>query len=205
MAIPNFYSMDKDLRDLMKIHIFIPKRGFAIIHVAKEDRMYNNDPWDVEHNKKIENEWSKIMKKDPDFIPPYHKLSTFVGYLTFGDLKAGQRKLYEEIKRKKRAILYENLGGKPKTAKEVVIEKAWDGIQKGFLTPEKLKFLCWANDVDEGSVRRALTEKVKKEDPTLNLNDYMKMKLREDIKLKEQVGIKLVKDRFGYITKIEES
>jgi len=106
-AIPHFYALDKDIRNLMKIHINIIERGLAIVHIAKEGNLYSDDPWEVKYNAKIEAKWAKKRKKDPEYFPPYHKLSTFVGYIRFNDLKPKQRELYEEIKATKRKELYE--------------------------------------------------------------------------------------------------
>lgn len=106
MAIPNFYNLDKDIRSLIFMHVHVIRRGLAVVHRAKES-LYSNDPWDIAYNQKLEQKWAKLKKKDPNFTPPYHKLSTFQGYLEFEDLTEKQRAQYEEIKKTKRRELYE--------------------------------------------------------------------------------------------------
>ena len=106
-AVPKFYSLDKDLRDLIKIHIHVIRRGIAVIHIARTGNLYSDDVWDIKYNKKIEESWSKKMKKNPNFNPSYHRLTTFIGYLTFGDLSPKQREIYEQIKVIKRKKVYE--------------------------------------------------------------------------------------------------
>jgi len=102
-TIPNFFSLDKDLRDLYFMHVNIVRRGIAVIHMASEGRLYSLDKWDTKNNQKTEEKWARIMKKKPTFHIPYHKLSTFIGYLYFEDMTPKQRDLYEEIKQTKRA------------------------------------------------------------------------------------------------------
>jgi len=106
ICIPDFYSLDKDIRKLVKMHIHVISRGIGVIHCSKGDRIYSNDPWDIEYNQKIEQSWSKYQKFHPNWIPPYHKLSTFVGYIYFNDMTPAQRELYESIKKSKRDALY---------------------------------------------------------------------------------------------------
>lgn len=107
MAIPNFYNLDKDIRNLIFLHIHVIRRGVAVVHKANTDMLYSNDPWNIQYNKKLEDQWAKLKKKNSNFSPPYHKLSTFKGYLYFTDLSKRQRELYEEIKATKRRELYE--------------------------------------------------------------------------------------------------
>ena len=82
-AIPNFFSLDKDLRDLYFIHLHVIERGIAIVHMPLQGRLYSQDRWDAAYNAKIESNWSKRIMKDPDYRIPYHRLSTFRGYLFF--------------------------------------------------------------------------------------------------------------------------
>lgn len=101
-AIPNFFSLDKDLRDLYFLHLHVIERGLAVVHMPLQGRLYSQDRWDAKHNAKIEEKWSKAFQKNPNFRPAYHKLSTFRGYLYFTDLTRKQRLLYKSIKKEKR-------------------------------------------------------------------------------------------------------
>ena len=74
MAIPYFYSLDKDLRNLIKIHIHVIERGLAIVHIAHEGTLYSDDPWNVRYNKTVEDNWAKRKQRNPNFKIPYHLL-----------------------------------------------------------------------------------------------------------------------------------
>jgi len=97
-ALPVFFTLDKELLKLFCMNIDVIRRGEAVIHMRKEGRRYNDDPWDVKYNAKLEDTWSKRLQMNPNFKIPYHKYSTFAGYLFFKDLKPKQRVRYEYIR-----------------------------------------------------------------------------------------------------------
>ena len=76
-AIPFFYSLDKDLRELLFLHIHIIKRGLAVIFMPLHDSIHQTDPWDTKNNSKKEEKWQLKKAEDPNFKFPYHKISTF--------------------------------------------------------------------------------------------------------------------------------
>ncbi len=133
-AIPNFFSLDKDLRDLYFIHLHIIERGIAVIHMPLQGRLYSPDKWDAKYNAKIEDSWSKKMQKNPDFKPPYHRLSTFRGYLFFSDATEKQKKLYKEIKKEKRKTAFLTEGENNKELP--FIQKLYNLLLEGKLTRE---------------------------------------------------------------------
>lgn len=144
MAIPNFYSLDKGVRDLIKIHIQVVKRGLGVIHISQPS-LYTDDAWNVNYNKKIEDRWSKTKLKNPNFNPPYRRLSTFYGFIKFNDMTPAQRKLYESIKVKKRKEVYDeelSLDAKKE-------ENKYDGILnivlEGGVTKDMLMKYCLMN------------------------------------------------------------
>lgn len=104
-CIPNFMNLDKDFRSLVKFNVHIVQRGLAILHASRQG-IYNEDPWDIKNNLKLEEKWNKRKQRDPKFKIPYHRLSTFVGYIIFNDITEKQREIYEKIKIDKRNILY---------------------------------------------------------------------------------------------------
>ncbi len=63
-AIPSFYSLDKDLRDLYFIHLHVVRRGVAVIHMPVPGRLYSQDIWDTKYNQKIEDRWTKTLHKN---------------------------------------------------------------------------------------------------------------------------------------------
>lgn len=170
MAIPNFYSLDKDIRDLIKFHIHIIERGKAIVHMAKEDRLYQPDKWDIKYNQKIEEKWQEKMKKNPRYSPPYHKLSTFVGYIHFGDLPKKQRELYRKIKYEKRKELYEKEVQDKKEEEKTdpmqdFVERSVKGLLEGVLTFNEVKSACYTTGYDWNVIYSRINKKIKKQYP----------------------------------------
>lgn len=96
-CVPQFQTLDNQIKNLCKIRITVVRRGLAIVQTQNRS-IYSTDRWDSQINEKIEREWLKngITK------PRYGRLTTFRGILSFGDLTEKQREEYEEIKRDKR-------------------------------------------------------------------------------------------------------
>jgi len=101
-ALPFFYSLDKDLRELIFCHIHIVERGLAVILLPLTDQIHESDPWDTARNIKIEKKEHERMERNPGSSFRYHKLTTFAGYLYFGAMTDKQEKIYRSIKRAKR-------------------------------------------------------------------------------------------------------
>ena len=159
LAVPNFYSLDKDLRDLVKIHIHILERGFAVFHLPNEDSLYSDDIWDVKYNKKIEERWAKHKQKHVNFSPPYHKLTTFRGYIHFGDLSPKQRLLYEEIKKIKRKAVYELEMKKEDNKEDHFYQNVMERLKEGMLSKQTLQEICLVNGMKYSYVRDQLNKK----------------------------------------------
>lgn len=138
-ALPNFFSLDKDLRDLFFMVIHVIERGVAIIHLPLPGNMYGQDKWDAKNNSKVEQRWNEQRKKNPNFRPPYHKLSTFAGYLYFNKLTPKQEALYKEVKRKKRAEEYEDINP---NKEETFYEKVFKSLIDGKLSQAGLMEIC---------------------------------------------------------------
>jgi len=131
-AIPNFFSLDKDLRDLYFLHLFVCERGIVHVHMPIQGRIYSPDRWDAKYNSKLEQSWAVRMKNNPNFKPPYHKLTTFRGYLYFNDLTAKQKELYKQVKREKRKVAFESSDKENENKKQKPIaERMYEGIISG--------------------------------------------------------------------------
>lgn len=96
-CVPQFQTLDNQIKNLCKIRITVVRRGLAIVQTQNRS-IYSTDRWDSGINEKIERDWLKngVAK------PRYARLTTFRGVLNFGDLTDKQREEYEEIKRDKR-------------------------------------------------------------------------------------------------------
>ena len=89
-AVPDFYSLDKDLRSLIKIHIHIIERGLGVVHIANEGNLYSDDCWDIRYNKKVEDNWAKRKQMNPNYQPKYNILKTIRGYIKIKELTSKQ-------------------------------------------------------------------------------------------------------------------
>lgn len=137
-AVPNFFSLDKDLRDLVFLHIHVISRGVAVIHLPLQARLYSQDRWDSKNNEKIERSWTRRLKKNPNYHIPFHKLSTFAGYLYFNDLTEKQKKLYLEVKKDGRAEEHE----KDLDVEKTFVQKVYDLVIEKKITKEGLAQMC---------------------------------------------------------------
>lgn len=193
MAIPNFYSLDKDLRDLIKIHIHVIERGLAVLHIANEGTLYSDDCWDVKYNKKVEERWAFYKKRNPNYRPKYNKLTTFRGYIKFGDLTPKQRILYEEIKVTKRKAVYEE-EMKKEDDRGGFYERIIDRLKKGEITKEILQEICLANALKYSAVSSMLNVKLADAGEEQRLSYFLKKSEKKPL----HSSVKDVKDRFGY-------
>jgi len=155
-AIPNFFSLDKDLRDLYFIHLHVIERGIAVVHMPLQGRLYSQDRWDAKYNAKIEDSWSKRMQKDPKFKPPYHKLTTFRGYLFFNDVTEKQKELYKKVKRTKRNEAFLTEEERNKGKEESFIKRLYNLLIEGKLTREGIIQMCLLEGKKYSSVTSSL-------------------------------------------------
>lgn len=172
-AIPNFFSLDKDLRDLYFLHLHVIERGVAVVHMPLQGRLYSQDRWDAKYNAKIEAKWGKRMQSDPKFKPPYHKLTTFRGYLFFNKLTTRQEKLYKEVKMKKRG---ESFILEEKKEEKTFLDKVYDLLIEGRLTRDGLIQLSLLDGRKYDTVTKLLN-KMLKERGIYNktVKDFIKM------------------------------
>jgi len=175
LCVPNFYSLDRDLRDLIKIHVHVISRGLGVVHISKSSSLYSDDNWNVAYNKKVEDNWDRIKIKKPTFKPMYQRLTTFKGYIRFGDLTKKQRKLYEEIKVKKRKEVYdrENTGeGTTKDIHELILDRIIKAYDEGSTkyNSDVLNEMCFINGLKPTVVRNKINLLLKDRGETITLN-----------------------------------
>lgn len=168
-AIPSFFSLDRDLRDLFFLHLHVIERGIAVVHMPLQGRLYSLDRWDAKNNAKIEEGWGKRMAKNPNYRPAYHQLSTFRGYLYFSDATPKQKKLYKEIKNKKRA---RDIGAKEQDKKDF-ITRVYDLLITDKLTTEGLRQLCLMEDKKYSLTRTNLNRRLEDAGSKKSLKEYL--------------------------------
>lgn len=172
-AIPNFFSLDKDLRDLYFIHIHVIERGIAVVHMPLQGRLYSQDRWDAKYNARVEEGWSKKAQKDPNFRPPYNQLSTFRGYLFFKDITDKQKKLYEEIKRTKRNESFLTEEEKAKSKELSFLDKVFNLLKQHKLTAKGIAQLCLLEDKKYSSVTSSLNRMLKDSGDNRTVKDFL--------------------------------
>lgn len=172
-AIPNFFSLDKDLRDLYFIHLHVIERGIAVVHMPLQGRLYSQDRWDAKYNTKVEEGWSKRLQKDPNFKSPYHKLSTFRGYLFFGDVTERQKQLYKEIKRKKRNESFLTEEEKNKSKELSFLDKLYNLLIKNKLTSDGIKQACLIDNKKYSSITSSLNRMLRDNGENKTVKDFL--------------------------------
>ena len=175
-AIPNFFSLDKDLRDLYFIHLHVIERGIAVVHMPLQGRIYSQDRWDAKYNAKVEESWSKRIQKDPNFRPSYHKLTTFRGYLFFKDATERQRELYKEIKKSKRSESFLSNGKDNKNSEISFLEKLYTILIEKKLTSEGIRQMCLLEGKKYSSINASLNRILKDKGETRTVKDFLQHK-----------------------------
>lgn len=177
-ALPFFYSLDKDLRELIFMHIHIIERGYAVILMPIGSSIHSQDPWDTAFNKKIEEQENKRIQKNPELSFRYHRFSTFAGYLYFGDMTPKQRKRYEEIKKEKRAKALKIEEG----FKEEIpfMEKLYQKLLEKKLTKSGIIQMCYMEDRKFSSVNELLNRMLKDRGHTETVKHFLKKSSEEE-------------------------
>jgi len=195
-AIPNFFSLDKDLRDLYFIHLHVIERGIVVVHMPLQGRLYSQDRWDAKYNAKVEESWSKRMQKDPNFKPAYHKLSTFRGYLFFKDMTEGQKKLYKNIKRTKRNESFLTDEERAKSKELSFMDKLFNLLIKNKLTSNGIMQLCLLEDRKYSSINASLNRMLKDKGETKTVKDFLQQPNNKGFHNKIQDEIKKILPTF---------
>lgn len=171
-CIPFFFTLDKELIKLFGMHINIVERGVGVVHLPRQGRMYNEDIWDVNINKKLEEKWSAKVLKNPSFKIPYHKYTTFAGYIYFGALSKKQEELYVYLKSKERGD-NENKSDVDEV-KETFNQKVLRLLRENKLDEHGLFLLCEYEGKKLSSVKVSLNRMLKDEGSEQTLKDLLK-------------------------------
>jgi hypothetical protein len=99
-CVPQFQTLDSQIKNLCKIRITVVRRGVAVIQTPNQT-IYIKDKWDQATNEKIEREWMRkgITK------PYYTRLTTFRGLMKFPKLREASELKYQEVKDRKRNLV----------------------------------------------------------------------------------------------------
>jgi hypothetical protein len=191
-AIPFFYSLDKDLRELIFLHVHIIERGFAVLFLPLEDTIHQQDPWDSKNNAKLEEKWQRRKQENPDFRFPYHKLSTFAGYLFFNDVTEKQRLLYKEIKKFKREDKFKTEAEKLENKEKDFHTHLLELVMAKKISKEGLMQVCLTNHKQYSSLTGKLNSMLKDLGHKETLSDFLVENVEAE-KVKEELD-KLIPD-----------
>lgn len=170
-ALPFFYSLDRDLRELVFVHIHIIERGLAVILMPLDDQIHSADPWDTKANIKIEEQENRRTQKNPDNKFRYHRLTTFAGYLLFGDMTPKQRRKYEEIKQRKRGEVFK-VEGFQDDGKNFM-DKVYKILLEGKLTKDGIIQMCFIEGKKYSSVTSILNRMLTDNGETKTVKDFL--------------------------------
>ncbi len=185
-ALPFFYSLDKDLRELIFVHLHIIERGVAVILLPLSNQIHASDPWDTKNNIRIEEKENKRLEANPNAQFRYAKLTTFAGYLYFSDMTDKQRKKYEAIKVEKRAKNFELQNQKEEMTFSQNIYKL---LTDGKLTKDGLIQVCMASNKKYSSVVRDLNRILKDNGESRTMRDFWKKEEILSLHSKNKSGI----------------
>ena len=169
-AIPFFYSLDRDLRELIFLHIHVIERGVAVLLMPLEASIHATDPWDTKTNIKIEMQENGRLKANPNSRFRYHRFTTFIGYLYFGPMTPKQEKKYLEIKKRKRGLAL-NIEG----VEEVLDfnQKVYKALIEGKVTQEGLLEMCRIERKKYSSVTTMLNIMLRDNDIGKTVKDFL--------------------------------
>lgn len=179
LCIPNFYSLDKDLRDLIKVHIQVIRRGVAAIHIPNDDSLYSEDKWDIKINQRIEENYMKRKLKNPTLKMPYHKLTTFRGYIRYSALPTRIEEKYLKIKEENRKKIYQEelIEMNPENKKEKSIyENLTDLILKEQISTEDLIKYSEINSLNYNKFRSNLRNHLSRRQNAKELKFYLRQR-----------------------------
>ena len=99
-CVPQFQTLDSQIKNLCKIRITVVRRGVAVIQTSNQT-IYVKDKWDQATNEKIERDWIKkgITR------PHYTRLTTFRGILKYPALREASELKYQAVKDRKRNLV----------------------------------------------------------------------------------------------------
>ena len=175
-AIPFFYSLDRDLRELIFLHIHIAERGIAVLLMPLEASIHATDPWDTKNNIKIEQQENKRIKENPNLRFRYHRFTTFVGYLYFGSMTPKQERKYLEIKKRKRSLSLNVEGIEEKLDFN---QKTYNALIEGKVTQEALQGACFIEGKKYSSVTTMLNIMLRDNGVGKTVGDFLIKKQRK--------------------------
>lgn len=172
-AIPFFYSLDKDLRELLFMHIHIIERGLAVIFLPLQVSIHSTDPWDTKNNIKVEIQENSRLKKNPNAKFRYNRFTTFAGFLYFGPMTEKQEIKYKEIKKRKRGKTFHIESIEPTLDFH---QKVYKTLKERKLTKEVLQQICLIEGKKYSAIATMMNSMLTDEGEKGTMTDFFKDK-----------------------------
>jgi len=169
-CVPQFQTLDSQIKNLCKIRITVVRRGLAIIQTPNQT-IYAKDKWDQVVNERIEREW---MRKGITH-PRYSRLTTFRGMLRFPKLRETSEEKYQRVKNKKRNLVAKEEMGINEDEEEakkpinIMIKMLQNGEIKNSTMVDGFAF---AQGVKPATFKKNLREKLKEMNVENKLSSY---------------------------------
>lgn len=176
-CLPVFFTLDKELLKLVSINIDVIGRGKAVLHLRKDGRRYTDDPWDVKINSKLEERWSRKREGNPDFKIPYHKYTTFAGYIFFNDATPKQIELYERMRDEKKGAIEAAKNAENSEEALTFYDKLLKMLMNGRMDIDQLNNICTLNNKKIANVRTRLNKLLKNLGEPKRVKDLLKAPL----------------------------
>ena len=187
-CVPQFQTLDSQIKNICKIRITVVRRGVAIIQTPNQS-IYMKDKWDQQSNEKIERGWLQKGIKNPH----YNKLTTFRGILKFPKLHPTAEAKYQATKDLKRNLVAkEEMGIQDEDDKnndpvEIMIVMLKEGkVKNGTF----LDGFALANNIKPASFKGRVTARLRErnEDHQL-MNYYWDRRVQKERKVKGKFSV----------------
>lgn len=167
-CVPQFQTMDNQIKNLCKIRITVVRRGLAVIQTPNKT-IYNKDKWDSANNERIEREWLKRGSG----MPQYSRLNTFRGVLRFKKLSPKSQSIYDKIKIEERNVIRKDLGVTDGEKKKDPVENLVDTLVRGGIrNSNTLEGFAMSMGVTVDGLRNQIRKKLLKRGMKTSVADY---------------------------------
>jgi hypothetical protein len=168
-CVPQFQTLDNQIKNLCKIRITVARRGLAVIQTPNRT-IYNKDKWDTANNERIERDW---LKKGSG-MPQYSRLNTFRGMLRFPPLSPKEEEIYNQIKVAERNTIKKDLGVKDETPADDPIERVYHKltVTGGIRNGAELDGVAFAMGITKDALMNKLRGKLERDNKPTRVSQY---------------------------------
>lgn len=195
-CVPQFQTLDSQIKNLCKIRITVIRRGMAVIQTPNRT-IYGRDKWDQMINEKIERKWLENKIKNPK----YTRLTTFRGMIKFPALTEKQEERYQAIKDQKRNEVWKEKENSDDEKPHDPFEECYERLIKGGIKNRAMiEGYAFAMDKTPATLVHLLVKRLKKEKRDASLPNYYYENKRKQI-----LGVEGLKPQNLRVSKIVNS